>query len=46
MLCGQFKVNAFFTNPFSLLELRDDGEVLQNLLNPTHIPILAKGKNG
>lgn len=46
MLCGQFKVNEIFTNPFSLLELRDDEEALQNLLNPTHILILAKGKNG
>lgn len=39
-------MNAIFTSPTSVLELRDDGEVLHDLHSciDTFIPILTKAK--
>lgn len=41
-----FRINAIFTSPTSVLELRDDGEVLHDLHSciDTFIPILTKAK--
>ena len=44
MLWGQFRVNAMFINPFLVMDLRNDPEVLQDLANHLCTPILTKEK--
>lgn len=41
---GQFRVNAMFINPFLVMDLRNDPEVLQDLANHLCTPILTKEK--